>query len=96
MRDVEYETYIIRYTKGKVWTGEGFSDTQIRTKFIVDMHTHPMHDHAGRPFTDEQRKFFKDRFGCWIPFEATPEEQVNIMMRENISKAVSLTLALQH
>ncbi len=88
MQDVEYETYIIHYTKGKVWTGERFSDTQIRTKLIVDVHTHPMDDHAGSPFTDEQRKFFKDRFGYWIPFEATPEEQVNIMMRENISKAV--------
>jgi len=88
MQDAKYETYIVRHRKGKVWSGERFLDTQIRTKFIVDMHTHPVNDHAGRPFTDEQREFFKNRFGYWIPFEATPEEQVNIMRRENISKAV--------
>lgn len=88
MGDVEYEKYTIRYRKGKVWSGEGFSDTQIRTKFIVDVHTHPMHDYARGLFTDEQRKFFKGMFGYWIPFEATPKEQVNIMTHESISKAV--------
>jgi len=88
MGHIEYESHIIRYRKGKVWSGERFSDTQIRTKFIVDAHTHPMNDHAGRPFTDEHRRFFKNRFGYWIPFEATPEEQINVMTRENISKAV--------
>jgi predicted TIM-barrel fold metal-dependent hydrolase len=88
MQDIEYESYVIRYGKGKGWDGERFSDAQIRTKFIVDAHTHPMDDHAGSPFTDEQREFFKNRFGYWIPFEATPEEQVNVMRRENISKAV--------
>jgi predicted TIM-barrel fold metal-dependent hydrolase len=88
MGDTEYESYVIRYRKGKAWTGERFSTTQIRTKFIVDVHTHPTNDHAGRPFTDEQKRFFKNMLGYWIPFEATPEEQVDIMMRENISRAV--------
>jgi len=88
MREREYEPYIMHYRRSKAWNGERFSDSQIRTKFIVDTHTHPVNDHAERPFTDEQRKFFKNMFGYWIPFEATPEEQINIMMRENISKAV--------
>lgn len=88
MQDVEHESYVIHYRKGKGWNGTRFLDTQIRTKFIVDAHTHPMDDHAGRPFTDEQRKFFKNRFGYWIPFKATPEEQINVMVHENINKAV--------
>jgi len=88
MREQEFETYMIRYPKGKVWTGERFADTQIKTKFIVDAHTHPMNDRAGTPFTDQQRRFFKERFGYWIPFEATPQEQLRIMKHENISNAV--------
>jgi predicted TIM-barrel fold metal-dependent hydrolase len=88
VKDVGLEAYTIYYRKGKVWSGERFLDTQIKTEFIVDMHTHPMNDDARRPFTDEQRKFFKKRFGYWIPFEATPKEQVNIMRREGIAKAV--------
>lgn len=88
MRDTIHETYLIHYKKGKAWSGERFLDTQIKTEFIIDAHTHLMNDPVKEPFTDEQRLYFKERFGYWVPFKGTPEEQIEIMRRENISRAI--------
>jgi len=88
MHVFECEAYTIHYRKGRSWNGERFLDTQIRTEFIVDFHTHLMVDPNGKLLDDEQRRRFKERYGYWIPFEATPREQVKIMRNEGISKAV--------
>jgi predicted TIM-barrel fold metal-dependent hydrolase len=85
----DLEIYPIKYRKDiMLWDGEKFTDWQINTKFIFDIHTHPTKSfYSGQGLSIDERLELKKIIGFFSPFSCTLEEQLNIMKGDNIAGA---------